>query len=357
MQHLRANTEVIVTVGPFVDVGDGFTPQTDITLGGDEAELIKRGSTAVVSISAATWAAVTSCRGYYSLTLTTSHTDTEGLLVVIVQDDSDTLPVKQEYMVLSEAAWDSLYAEKDTGFMDVNVPSAAVIADAVWDEALAGHVAAGSYGLAVADIETDATAILADTNELQSDDVPGLIAALNDPTAAVIADAVWDEALAGHLGSGSSGEALDNVSAGASPSAIADAVWDEALAGHLGSGSSGEALDNVSAGASPSAIADAVWDEAAAGHVASGSMGESLSEAADKTGHKLAADGVDLVVIEAGINLRQANALGLSALAGKLSGADTTTVTIKGAGNSTTRILATVDSSGNRSSMTLTPPA
>lgn len=121
MQELRANTQVIVTVGPFVDVGDGFTPQTDITLGGNEAELIKHGSTAVVDISGATWAAVTDCRGYYSLTLTTSHTDTEGLLVVIVQDDSDCLPVKQEYMVLSQAAWDSKYVAKDSGFMDVNV--------------------------------------------------------------------------------------------------------------------------------------------------------------------------------------------------------------------------------------------
>jgi hypothetical protein len=121
MQFLRANTAVIVTVGPFVDVGDGFTPQTDIALSGNEAELIKHGSTSVVDISGATWAAVTNCRGYYSLTLTTSHTDTEGMLVVVVQDDSDCLPVKQEYMVLSEAAWDSMFVAKDDGFMDVNL--------------------------------------------------------------------------------------------------------------------------------------------------------------------------------------------------------------------------------------------
>ena len=121
MQLLKANTEVIVTVGPFVDVADGFTPQTDITLAGNEAELIKHGLTSVVDISGATWAPVTNCRVYYSLTLTTSHTDTEGMLVVIVQDDSDCLPVKQEYMVLSEAAWDSMFAAKDTGYMDGNV--------------------------------------------------------------------------------------------------------------------------------------------------------------------------------------------------------------------------------------------
>lgn len=104
-------------------------------------------------------------------------------------------------------------------------------------------------------------------------------------------------------------------------------------------------------------IADGVWDEAHGGHVASGSTGESLNAAADKTGHKLASDGVDLVVIETGINLRQAHALELAALTGKISGAPGTTVTIKGADNSTTRILATVDADGNRSSMTLTPPA
>ena len=121
MQELRANTQVIVKVGPFVDVGDGFTPQTDITLGGDEAELIKHGSTTVVDISGATWAAIANCRGYYALTLTTSHTDTEGQLDVIVQDDSDCLPVKKEFMVLSEAAWDSKYVAKDDGFMDVNI--------------------------------------------------------------------------------------------------------------------------------------------------------------------------------------------------------------------------------------------
>ena len=121
-RDLRANTQVIVTIGPFVDVTDGFTPETGITLGAaDEAEAIKHGATAVTDISAATWAAVTSCRGYYSLTLTTSHTDTEGQLVIVVQDDSVCLPVRNEFQVLSEAAYDSLYGAKDDGFMDVNI--------------------------------------------------------------------------------------------------------------------------------------------------------------------------------------------------------------------------------------------
>lgn len=43
---------------------------------------------------------------------------------------------------------------------------------------------------------------------------------------------------------------------------IADAVWDEGLSGHVGAGSTGEALNNVSGGSSPSQIASAVWEEA-----------------------------------------------------------------------------------------------
>ena len=54
-------------------------------------------------------------------------------------------------------------------------------------------------------------AIEADTNELQTDDVPGLIAALNDPTAAAVADAVLDETLSGHVGAGTLGKAVADI--------------------------------------------------------------------------------------------------------------------------------------------------
>lgn len=46
------------------------------------------------------------------------------------------------------------------------------IADAVWDEALSGHATAGTAGKAVTDIE-------ADTSELQVDDTPGALAAID----------------------------------------------------------------------------------------------------------------------------------------------------------------------------------
>lgn len=69
------------------------------------------------------------------------------------------------------------------------------------------------------------------------------------PTAADNADAVWDEALAGHLGVGSTGAALNTAASGAvDVNAIADAVWDEANADHVAAGSTGANLTAASAG-------------------------------------------------------------------------------------------------------------
>ena len=104
-----------VVVGPFPDVGDGFTPQTDIAISGtNEAEAILHDNATVVDISGYTWAAIANCRGYYHLTLQTGITNTIGHLTIVVQDDSDCLPVKQEFIVMSTTAYDALYAATST---------------------------------------------------------------------------------------------------------------------------------------------------------------------------------------------------------------------------------------------------
>lgn len=57
--------------------------------------------------------------------------------------------------------------------------------------------------------------------------------------------------------------------------------------------------------------------------------------------------------IEVGLSMRQAMRLILAATAGKISGADTTTITIRNAvADDKTRIIATVDANGNRSALT-----
>ncbi len=76
----------------------------------------------------------------------------------------------------------------------------------------------------------------------------------------------------------------------------------------------------------------------------------------DKSGYQLAATGLDSVLVEPGINARQALSPILAALAGTVSGAETGTILMQGGNSTTTRITATTDSSGNRSSVTLVLP-
>ena len=64
-------------------------------------------------------------------------------------------------------------------------------------------------------------------------------------SAATIADAVWEEAIADHSGTGgSTAEALAGATA-PTAAAVADAVWDEAIADHQGAGSTGELLQDI----------------------------------------------------------------------------------------------------------------
>jgi hypothetical protein len=330
MQFLKANTQVIVTVGPFVDVGDGFTPQTDITLAGDEAELIKHGSTSVVSISGATWAAVTSCRGYYSLTLTTSHTDTEGMLVVIVQDDSDCLPVKQEYMVLSEAAYDSMFVAKDTGFMDVNVKAISedtaaadrleLACDAYTTQrglsgtALPNVAANGAGGLPISIAGgLDLDAMNTNINDIETD-TADMQPKLGTPAASLAADiaAVKTEAdkiALADAGVGVAGSVIEEVENRATPAQVQaelvtyDGPTDaEMIARTLPTASyfdpAADTVANVTTVASVTALAansvdasalatdavdeivDGVWDEALSGHTTGGTAGKALQNAA-----------------------------------------------------------------------------
>lgn len=57
------------------------------------------------------------------------------------------------------------------------------------------------------------------------------------PSAGSVADAVWDEDLTGHAAAGSAGAALSGASSAPSVDAIADAVLDELLADHTTAGS------------------------------------------------------------------------------------------------------------------------
>jgi len=115
---LKQSTSRVVHIGPFVDVTNGYEPETAVTLTGggdnaDEAEALKGATGTTVDISANTWAAMTGCDGWYKLTLSTGDTDTLGELVVVIQNDSVHLPVHKTFYVIPANVYDSLVAGTD----------------------------------------------------------------------------------------------------------------------------------------------------------------------------------------------------------------------------------------------------
>lgn len=155
MQFIRQGATHKVVVGPFVDVGDGFTPETGITLSGaDEAEAILHDNGTVVDISGYTWAAITTADGYYHLTLQSGISNTVGHLTIVVQDDSVCLPVKAEFTVLEEAVYDQLFASSAPA---AATPSALATVDSNVDAILLDTAEIGTAGAGLSNIPWNAS--------------------------------------------------------------------------------------------------------------------------------------------------------------------------------------------------------
>ncbi len=85
--------------------------------------------------------------------------------------------------------------------------------------------------------------------------------------------------------------------------------------------------------------------------------GADVSLSPSTGGASLAADALDAIPVEGGVNAREALALILAAAAGTITGAGTGTLTVKAPGSGASRIVAHVDGAGNRTSTTLALPA
>lgn len=110
---------------------------------------------------------------------------------------------------------------------------------AIWDALTSALTTVGSVGKRIAD-NLDATV----SSRLASASYTA------PPSAATIAAAAWDEALAGHTTAGTTGKKLGDLSTTAPPSAatIAAAVADESLSGHTTAGTLGEAIKTLRTG-------------------------------------------------------------------------------------------------------------
>jgi hypothetical protein len=131
MRLLKQSTAITAIIGPFVDATDKITPETGLTLGAaDFAELIKHNSGTVVDISAVTVTAVTGASGLYTIPLTTSHTDTLGMLTLYIADTSLCVPMREDFMVVPANVWDSLFGA-DLLQVDIAQLNNAVAASAI----------------------------------------------------------------------------------------------------------------------------------------------------------------------------------------------------------------------------------
>lgn len=96
---------------------------------------------------------------------------------------------------------------------------------------------------------------------------------------------------------------------------------------------------------SPASLAAAVWEAVAADNNDAGTMGEKVNDAGS-------ASNPWTEVIEGSYTAAELLRIIAAALAGELSGAATTTITILGVDGTTDRIVATVDADGNRIAVT-----
>ena len=165
-------------------------------------------------------------------------------------------------------------------------------------------------------------------------------------TAAAV-DLVWDEATSGHTTAGTTGKALADAGAAGDP-------WSTALPGSYGSGTAGKIVgDNINATVSSRLASASITLSGGAVTVGTNN---------DKTGYALTSGERDSIAaalldlsngVETSLTMRNALRAMAAALAGKISGAAGTTVTIRNAvADSKNRIVATVDTDGNRSAIT-----
>jgi len=120
VQFLKADTAATVLIGPFVDKGDGVTPETGITLAAaDHAELMKHDGTTFVDLTGDSRTFTHKEGGWYTLTLGTGDTDTEGRLTVLIMDTDVCLPVWKDFMVVNANVYDSLFAAAATDYLRV----------------------------------------------------------------------------------------------------------------------------------------------------------------------------------------------------------------------------------------------
>lgn len=238
MIFAKQSTAIIVTVGPVLDASG--VAVTDGIIG-DFKGSKNGGAPAALNASATLTHRHT---GFYSLSLTATDVNTVGTLEIVIDDTVNACPMK-EITVLEEVIYDALFAgsanaftgaagsTKVTGvvltdtvttytgntpqtgdnFARLGAPAgASVSADIAAIEAQTDDIGVAGAGLTAIPDLAGVTTLLSRLSAVRAGYLDNLsvgavatsaqavqiisdIVALNDPSAAAIADAVWDEAM------------------------------------------------------------------------------------------------------------------------------------------------------------------
>lgn len=201
---LKQSTAVTVKLGPFVDAGDGATLESGLTLSQADIRLSKNGGDFAQTNNSA--GATYDESGFYDVPLDTTDTNTLGNLVVVISE-SGALLVFARFMVLPANVYDSLFSTDRLEVDLTQIGGAAVSTSTAQlgvNAVQAGGTAWGSGAITAASLAADA--------------------------GAEIADAVCDEALSGHVTSGTLGQRLQQIRANTAQAGAAGTITLDASA-------------------------------------------------------------------------------------------------------------------------------
>lgn len=187
MNYLRQSTaSQAVLIGPYTDDTDFKTAETGLTIANTDLRLSANGGNMFAKTSGG---GTHDEAGWYAVTFDATDTATVGRLQVSSKI-AGALHVWAEFQVLEEVVYDDLFKSGAVGYVaEADLSTDAEIADAIWDEAKAGHTTADTYGKLTQDIETTTDKfVFTVANQVDAN----AVAISDDATAADNLEAMYD---------------------------------------------------------------------------------------------------------------------------------------------------------------------
>ena len=399
MNILKQSTAATVKLGAFVDDTDGKTAKTGLTISQADIRLSKNGGDFAQTNNSA--GATHDEFGYYDIPLDTTDTGTLGRLRVAVSE-SGALPVWQDFLVVTANVYDTLCS---TDTFDVNVTALAddVITAGKFDESTAfplksadtgstqvARVGADSDTLEtlsdeIAAVKAETAAILVDTGTT----LDGKLNTIDTNVDSILADTGTDGVVVASgqtvatvtnltnlptmpadwvTASGLKADAVTEIQSGLALAADLQDVEDKIDVIATDTTTEIPATPATLATSAALATVDTNVDSVLAdtneiqAELADGGrtdlLIDSIVDATTATGVLLKDAAIEAifndVVVTGTYTFAQLMKIMASALAGKLSGGGSTTLTFKSVDGASDVIVATVDANGNRSAVTLT---